>query len=105
MVQMFSVGREVTRKRMNNIRLKEINRNIDSNLRPNTHLANPESYFSCDICWTCKSFDPQANECTLTHDEATIRAGREIRGVSLGYFERVKIKKPLWYRCTVWEER
>ena len=64
-------------------------------------------YFNCDICWTCESFDFQTNECTLTYDEAKKRSGNKkvlLKTLGPSYFGRVEIKKPLWYRCSVWKD-
>lgn len=92
---------------MGRVRSVELKNCMKNSLRFDTNLQD-EKYFNCDVCYTCKSFNPQTNECTLTWDEAKKRAGSSrnlLEHPGPKYFKTVKIKRFTWYRCSVWEER
>ena len=89
-------------------RIDNINRLIDRKQRSFTDSSS-QKLFKCNVCWTCKFFTIDHEECVLTYMdvEKVDKDGSVFRSQFFGpdYYENIYIKKPGWFRCKWWKER
>ena len=89
----------------NKTRSYVINSVIDTGKRVEINVTKNgnRSFYGCEVCCTCKFFKRESQECILSY-ECARELDDKLSVKGKDYYSPVFIKKPVWFRCSWWEE-